>query len=338
MPQPPTITDVPAGEVVKLGCQILTFPSQGPLVAEELTFTKELRSAEFPDAVGRDTRAAYSTKKGTGTAVVQFKAAGAVIGAGETFTFVYQGGFTILCIITSVGNVFTQNGAAKIPITFAEYMDGSILPKSVFYDGSVGNAFAITPLRVRAYNVPGSPIQTFVGIQRFCQLGTSWQSSALGSAGPTIEGQATVLVDELETEDAGAGGMITRDLVWAMKPFSWQQAVSVAKNYQIANYTWTAPSGPVLAMGLAGYTQTIKGTATYDYYFDSAAVGTLPTVPTLMLVNLFGSQVLTDAGTGFPQGSYPFGTGYTNNYGISFISGSIEPYIGKMMVRKLIYG
>lgn len=339
MPQPPTINDVPAGQVVKIGSQLVTFPSEptGPLVCEEIMFTKEMRSADFTNDLGQDARAVYSTKKGTGTLVAQFRTAGAIIGAGELFTILYQNFVTIPCIVISVGNVFTQNGAAKIPITFAEYLDASVLPKSRVFDGAVGNSFATTPHQVKAHNVPGSNQQCFIVKQRFSQLATSWVSTALGALGPVIEGQQTYLVDELEPEDVGVAGMQVRDVVWASKPSQWQQSVSVAKNFQRALYTWNG-SNQLTGQGLGGYTQTIKATATYDYYIDSASVGSLPTVPTLSLVNLFGFQQLDDGGTGFPITQYPFGTGYANNYGISFITGSVEPYIGKMMVRKLIYG
>lgn len=336
MAQPATIIDAPGSDTVKHGSQVVTFPSQGPLICEEISFSKEMRSAEFTNEFGQDARAAYSTKKGTGSMVVQFKGVGAVIGVGEFISFLYQGGFTIGCIITSVGNVFTQNGAAKCLVNFVEYMDGSILPKTRVFDGALGNSFAMNPHQVKAHNVPGSNQQCFIVKQRFCQLATSWVSTGLGAFGPVIEGQQTYLVDELEPEDVGVAGMQIREVVWASRPSQWQQTVSVAKNFQSGVYEWTGTT--LNYQGLYGYTQTIRGTATYDYYFDSASVGSLPTVPTLSLVNLFGKQVLYDGGTGFPTQSYPFGTGYGNNYGTSFIAGSIEPYIGKMMVRKLIYG
>lgn len=339
MAQPATIIDAPAGETVFLGSQKITFPTAGQLVVEDLTFTKPLGSADFSDELGRDIRSVYSTKKGTGTMTVQFKTAGAIIGAGEAFNFIYQGGLTIPCIVTSVGNVFTQMGAAKCPITFAEYLDTSPLPKAVVYDGAWGNPVAVSELLISRPIAISFPI-AYVGRQQFAVLRSSYSALALNSAGPAIGGQSSFLVEETELEDSRTAGIVTFWRVYATVPPTRTSFVSVSKEYIAAQYTWN--SGGITDQSLVSWTRLIRATMTEEYYLDRFSVPDMPQKPFLQLIPYFSLRVLTDVGTGFPTQNYSGSgfsfTGYSNNFAPSFIDGSIEPYMGVIWKRTTIVG
>ena len=175
--------------------------------------------------------------------------------------------------------------------------------------------------------------------QEFWQYQANFARQAWGTAGPVIEGQATYLVDETETRDMGAG-IVSWDRVWASLPATFQIPVSITKNYQGADYVLDLNFTPphVLDQMLVSYTQAIKGVMNQDFYLNAASVGAMPVVPTLMVFKYFSFNALTDLGTGFPT---VFSHGlllYASNNASSFISGTIEPYMGAMMVRKTIYG
>ncbi len=337
MAQPSTIFDVPGGQAVRIASQEILMGDGQVLVAEDIQWNKGFKTLDLSDADGIGRISAYSSTKGIGSMTVQLKTVTSTLKAGDNGQFVIANATTVPFRITSTSEVYTQTGAAKIRIEIAEWVSFSPIAQVFQGEGNLTVPFPCGNLR---YSRPIPDDNGHVVIkQKFAQYRVNWFPQNLGTA--PYFGGAYYLVEETELEDSGVAGVVTWDRVWATLPSSRQEPVSVAKDYQIAQYTWNG-SG-ILDQGILGYTQTIRGTMNLDYFLYGFQMGNLPTKPTLMMARLFGSNVLSDAGTGFPTQQYYFNgspvfTGYSSNYGNSFISGVIERYMGTIMVRKLIYG
>lgn len=121
MPQPTTITDVPASNTVRIGTPTVTFSIAGVLVAESVRYTKGTRAIQQTDKDGIPLKASYVTVWGEGSMTVQLKNATSRVAAGETLSFLdTDGSTTIAGIVTSIGPTWTNEGATKIEINFAE--------------------------------------------------------------------------------------------------------------------------------------------------------------------------------------------------------------------------
>lgn len=339
MPQPPTIIDAPASTTVFLGSQLINFPTAGILIAEDLTFTKPLATADFTNQYGQDDKAAYVTKKGTGSMTVQFKTAGMVMGAGELFTFLYQGFATITCVITSVGNVFTQGGAAKCPLTFSEWLDTSPLPQLSVYDGSFATATPTGEFRLSRPE-PRDPY-IYLTKQEHCQLRATYQSPAVNTtSGPG----GAFFVEDSELVDT-LGGVVKFDRTWVSIPPNlpiggglfarrrYDQG-SFAKTYKTIFKQWT--NGVISAVSIAARTETIKADIFTDYYLLGENIPALPGVPDAA-VNSVGIFIWVDNVNGFPYNPALNSPPNTNNF-YHFLSGSIDVWMGGIYVRRTVYG
>lgn len=121
MPQPSTVSDVPASNTVRLGTPIVTFSTAGVLIAEAVRYTKGTRAIQQMDQDGKPLKASYVTVWGEGSMTVQLKNASTRIAAGETLSFLdTDGSTTIAGIVTSIGPTWQHDGATKIEINFAE--------------------------------------------------------------------------------------------------------------------------------------------------------------------------------------------------------------------------
>lgn len=336
MPQPATINDPPVGEIVKHGSQIVGFSLAGNLIAEDIQWSKGFASVDFPDHSGASQpgvikSAAYSATKAIGSMTVQVKTASTIIFPGEFVTFFHQGFGNIKFLVTNVGVAYTQNGATKIPIQMAEWFVDSTLPQINTYDGDF-SAKACGPIR---YSRPIPQSDALLYRQKFRQLRSTWTRLNMNTPGPL---GGSFLVEETELEDAGVADVVTWDRVYSTIPSSWSMPVNVTKNYQAAQYIFILPTGPVTSQNMVGWSQSIKATMTHNYYINAASVPNIQGLPILLLIPYPGGPVLTDVGTGFPTQFYPFGNGFSNNFGVSFISATIEPWLGAMMVVKTIQG
>lgn len=345
MSQPATIIDAPLGQTVKHGSLQITFNSAGVLIAEDIQFEKGSKGIEFQDAGGPTYKAAYSTNKLTGTMTVQFNSAASGVLNGDSFSL-----SGIPMLVTSIGQVFTQNGAAKIQVQFVEKMSAAVFAQPNIYDGEfyanqVANNAQVTPVGNFIWSHP-IPYLTgaLVVKQKFVQHINGWAEQQLNTNYP---GNGSLyLVEESPLEDTGVAGLVTWWRTYATKPSSFTIPVHVAKNYQGASYVvHDSPGGPATFedAGIVSWSGIIKGSMRHDYYLDSSSVPALPTMPILMPVRYFGSQQLTDLGSGFPTQVYTGGNGHTivgygNNFSSSYISATIEPYMGRMMCVKTITG
>jgi len=121
MPQPSTVIDAPASQTVRHGSQLVTFSTAGQLVAEEITYTKGSRALDQMDEMGKPSKSAYVTTKGTGSMTIQLKTSTTRIAFGETGSFLDTDGATAIpFIVTEVGPRFNQAEATKINIAFSE--------------------------------------------------------------------------------------------------------------------------------------------------------------------------------------------------------------------------
>lgn len=129
MAQPATILDVPVGETVKHGSQLVVFTPPGggatqSLVCEEIDYKKATRALDQMDEVGKANKSAYVSTKGGGSMTVQLKTATTVLTAGYTGVFTLtDGSTTVSFIITECGPKFTNSDTTKLNLNFAEKLN-----------------------------------------------------------------------------------------------------------------------------------------------------------------------------------------------------------------------
>lgn len=208
---------------------------------------------------------------------------------------------------------------------------------SCYYDGNFTKPSAAGDIR---FSVPDPEIPNgLVARQEFWQLRSQFSPVAIGST-ISLAGQTWYLVQETEPRDLG-GGICAWDRVFATKPGNYQKNVLVNKQYQWAQYIWdSTPTPPVpIYQGIISTTKPVTGVAVIEFYTDIYGLPALPGAPFIQLIKYFNSQVLTDLGSGFPTNRFNVNGKQTNplydsNIGYSFVSASIEPYMGK--ITKLI--
>lgn len=337
MPQPATIIDTPAGQQVVHGCQVITFAAPaGPSVVEEINFTRgPARSITYPvegTQYGADGVAAYNTIRGTGTMVVQMKGTLSVIGVGDHFTFIHPGNVVVPCIVTDVGVVYTQNGLTKVPLSFAEDLAISPLPKLNFFDGDFETARPCGAIRFSRPFVTGGT-DSLVITQRFCQRRENWGPLALNTIGP-YAGGTYYLTEETELEDTKVAGLVEWDRVWARKPSPRAEKGSYAKTYKKIFKQWT--NGNISAVSISAKTKTIQVDIFYDYYLAGETIPAFPGVPDVA-VNSVGIFVWVDNTDGFPYNAADQSPPDSNNF-YHFLAGSLEVWKGRIYVKKQIYG
>lgn len=336
MPQPPTISDVPVGQIVKHGSQLVSFNLAGQLIAEDIQWQKGFASVDFADYSndnlgghpGCIKSSAYSQTKGVGTMTVQVKTVDTVIFPGEFVFFAHTGGFASLkFLVTGVGVAYTQNGATKIQVTFAEYLQESPLPQITAFDGDFLQALPCGPM-LFSRPIPQQS-QALVMRQKFRQFRPSWSALAMNT--PRI---GMFLVEETELQDTGVADIVTWDRVYATLPGFWEEKGEITKVRKSLFKQYT--NNQLTAVGIGSHSDMVRCDIKHWYYMTGADIPALPGVPDVA-INSVGVFTWVDAINGFPFNNTPGSAPDTNNF-YSFISGSTQPYLGMMKELILIYG
>lgn len=337
MPQPDTVIDTPAGQQVVHGSQQITFQFAGPAVAEEINFMRgPPRSITYPSEAtefGCDGRAAYSTVRGSGTMVVQMKGTLSVIGFGETFTFIHPGNVVVPCYVTDVGVAYRQGDLTKLPVSFAENLATSPLPKVNLLDGNFDTAVACGAIRFSRPLVT-SGTDSLMITQRFCQRRQNWAPLAINTDGG-YGGGPFYLVEETELEDTKVAGIVEWDRIWARKPSNRSEKGSYSKTYKKLFKQWNG-NGSLAAVSIATKTKTIQVDVFYDYYLAGQTIPAFAGVPDIA-VNSVGNFTWVDNTDGFPFNA-AVDSPPDSNYYYHFLGGSLEVWKGAIYVRRAIYG
>ncbi len=337
MAQPATILDVPGGDTVRFGTQLVNFATAGNLIAEDIQFTKGTRSVALPDIVGRDSSAAYSSVKGEGTMTLQLKSVTSTVQYGDLGNLVLSNASTMPFIVIGTSEVYVQNGAAKIQITFTEWLSFSSVPQLTIYDGSFSPR-ACSPLVYVAHNLPVAA-KAIVVRQQWCCLGTQFASGGLNDPGPTIEGTSTWLVNESEPEDQGSGGMVKWWKTWASLPANWTEIVYEPKTYQIARYTYDITPFKIREAAVTSYSLLTRADCVHSYYFDTSNAPGVAKVPQVQAIQFNGIASVSDFSTGFPTIFQDGQTFFDKNVGhYTVMSCSVEAYLGKMIHVRVVSG
>lgn len=333
MPQPPTISDVPSGQIVKHGTPIVTFNLAGQLIAEDVQWSKGFASVDFADYTNDSSggnpgvikRSAYSATKGLGSMTVQVKDANTVIFPGEFVVFAHTGFANLKFIVTNVGLAYTQNGATKIPIQMAEYLAESPLPQIIALDGpfAQGTPQEFLPcgpiLFSRPLMIDGNNVLMYR--QKFAVFRPFWQ--ALPANHQSLPG--FYLIDETELEDTAVAGVVTWDRLYSQKPPNYSERGSIMKTYKTLFFTGSPPSSGVV------FAQTKKTSCDVNWQFFLGPPGVpLPDKKDVSLEFVNGvTYVLTSGGFVFANGA--------NNHDYGFVDGEIARWKGNIYYKKEIF-
>jgi hypothetical protein len=199
-------------------------------------------------------------------------------------------------------------------------------------DGDFTVANPVDNLRI-SQMVPEAPT-SLAGRQTFQQYFANRSVLALNTAGPVLQGLSSWLVEETHPQDMG-GGIAQWERVWAVLPNQWQVYTTVTKHLQQAVYLF---NGTTLVDGtVVSFTAPMRGVVINTYYMDGSQVPSLPGLPFIQRYQYFGfAGGITDMGTGFPTTVINGQVLFWNNFAPSFISGTIENYLGLMKVRKMV--
>lgn len=127
--------------------------------------------------------------------------------------------------------------------------------------------------------------------------------------------------------------LIIFERLWHSIPSDWSRAVGVTKNYQSCIYNFSA--NPVF-QDILSWSQVIKATCVQHYALDDP--GVLPVLPFINLFTVGTTRAIDDRSTGFPKANINGQLLFSDNIAPSYISGSIEPVMGRLMCRKVITG
>ena len=113
----------------------------------------------------------------------------------------------------------------------------------------------------------------------------------------------------------------------------------ITKTYQYGNYVFqgTIDPRPIIDSTIGSWSAPVSGRCQHSFYLTPDQVPAVPVAPFLAMVKFFNSQVITDMGSNFPTFVLFGNTVYNNNTAESFISASIEPYMGKITILKKFY-
>lgn len=153
-------------------------------------------------------------------------------------------------------------------------------------------------------------------------------------------GTSFYLVEETEPVDSGVGQVATFYRTYAKRPPNTSTQIVASKTYQWANYTFNGPNIIVNTIDTTVITwaKEINCTLYLDFYLNAFDALPMPGKPFIQALKLTGDiPRITDFGSGFPL--HPNNPAiFGDNRAASFLSGSIEPYLGKMVVRKMVWG
>jgi hypothetical protein len=191
--------------------------------------------------------------------------------------------------------------------------------------------------------------------QRFSQLAanftklpfySNWTPGVIGgvnsvvdvtTAGPSVYGQGTWLVDETDLEDAGGGDYVEWDRVYASIPPPRQEPVTATKNFQSTGYQFNT-SNVLVTMQVYSYSDSVRGYAYYNYFLAQDIVSyALPGKPFVQIYSL-GSLQWIKPFNGFPTATVFTYTLPIDNNAECVIGGEIGQYMGNIWYRKVIYG
>jgi|GEM_PF-6689479 len=118
-------------------------------------------------------------------------------------------------------------------------------------------------------------------------------------------------------------------------PGDANRPVSVSKNYQAGDYTFT--NGQLTDIAIISFSRPIKANCSFHYALNDP--GGLPAIPFIQIVPFLHGQLITDLGSGFPYANFNGQNLPNNNYGVSVMDGSsIEHIMGNLFCRKIITG
>jgi hypothetical protein len=232
------------------------------------------------------------------------------------------------------------------------------VPGEYAYDFPSGAALTTPqPIGPKCISLPlKQDTRAVVMRQRFAQLSANFTplpvySDWIGpgvthirTAGPTVLGQATWLVDNTDLNDEGGGDYITWTRVYASVPGRRQEPVVVSKQYQSCDYQFNG-SDVLIDAQIYSFSTPVFCYAYYSYFLAGDTPGgwggTLPQVPYAAIVSLGSGSTLFRNIAGYQGFPYSITHGHSlpfNNFAPCAISIQCAQYLGNIWEYKVVWG
>ena len=227
----------------------------------------------------------------------------------------------------------------------------------IFYDLGPGVDFTVAqPIGPKLISRPiKEDSRAVVMRQRFAILSanyarlpaySAWNGNSVievRTAGPTVLGEATWIVDETDLQEEGPfDDYTTFTRVYASVPRGRQGHCVAVKNYQECWYT--VQNNAIIDESIYSFSSTVRAYEYYSYFLAGDAIP-LPTgltsYPQVPFASVITYQLITVVKQirgyfGFPYNGYLGNPG--NNFAECLISATISPYMGNIFESKLVYG
>lgn len=205
---------------------------------------------------------------------------------------------------------------------------------SVRYDGEHGTIYPVSDYKI------SRPIERdndcYLIRQTFRVYRPNYSPPKVGSQGPVIYSRQSYFVRDSDTIDLRVGLICELERTWVTVPNARVEYGKSAKNFKFLNPTYyfdpLHPNGVLTMDSVASYSNPIPIKIFFSYSIEANATN-FPQIPDILFISLLNGQYTKIV----PLGGIAIVNGAGNNFGMTFIDGDLNPWMGNIYERKVIY-